>query len=90
MKVVSKILAGSLGLTAIAVSAPAAAQYGGYPGSTYPGTGYGYPGTGNDVVGSILNSILGGRSYALIVRRIQWHRTLFHFERLSVDLRKTS
>jgi hypothetical protein len=64
MKVVSKILAGSLGLAAIAVSAPAAAQYGGYPGGTYPGTGYGYPGTGNDVVGSILNSILGGRSYA--------------------------
>ena len=61
MKAFTKFVAGGLGLAAMAASAPAAAQY--YPG--YPGGGYGYPGTGGgDVVGSILNSILGGRSYA--------------------------
>ena len=62
MKAITKILAGAAGLAALAASAPAAAQY--YPG--YPGGGYGYPGGGyggGDVVGSILNSILGGRSY---------------------------
>jgi len=67
MKAFTKILAGAAGLAAIAVSAPAAAQYyPGYPGGGgYPGGSYGYPGTGGgDVVGSILNSILGGRSYA--------------------------
>jgi hypothetical protein len=62
MKAFTKFLAGGLGLAAVAAAAPAAAQYGGYPG--YPGGGYGYPGTGGNVVGSILNSILGGRSYA--------------------------
>ena len=62
MKAFTKFLAGAAGLTAIAASAPAAAQYGGYPG--YPGGGYGYPGTGGDVVGGILGQILGGRSYA--------------------------
>lgn len=63
MKAFTKFLAGAAGVAAIVASAPAAAQYGGYPG--YPGGGYGYPGTGGgDVVGSILNSILGGRSYA--------------------------
>ena len=61
MKAFTKFLAGGLGLAALAAAAPAAAQYGGYPG--YPGGGYGYPGSGN-VVGTILNSILGGRSYA--------------------------
>ena len=63
MKAITQFLAGGLGLAAMAASAPAAAQY--YPG--YPGGGYGYPGGGygsGDVVGSILNSILGGRSYA--------------------------
>lgn len=63
MKAVTKMLAGGLGIAALAAAAPAAAQY--YPG--YPGGGYGYPGGGyggGDVVGSILNSILGGRSYA--------------------------
>jgi hypothetical protein len=64
MKAITKILAGAAGLAAIVASAPAAAQYGGYPGypgGAYPGYGYGY---GNqNVVGSILNSILGGRSY---------------------------
>ena len=64
MKAITKILAGAAGLAAVVASAPAAAQYGGYPGypgGAYPGYGYGY---GNqNVVGSILNSILGGRSY---------------------------
>lgn len=64
MKAITKILAGAAGLAAIVASAPAAAQYGGYPGypgGAYPGYGYGYGNT--NVVGSILNSILGGRSY---------------------------
>lgn len=68
MKAISKILVGGAGLAALAAAAPAAAQY--YPG--YPGGGYGYPGGsygnpgygGGNVVSSILNSILGGRSYA--------------------------
>jgi hypothetical protein len=60
MKAITMILAGGLGLAALAASAPAAAQY--YPG--YPGGGYGgYPGSGN-VVSDILGQILGGRSYA--------------------------
>jgi hypothetical protein len=67
MKALTKILAGAAGLAALAAAAPAAAQYGGYPG--YPGGGYGYPGSGygygsGNAVGAILNSILGGRSYA--------------------------
>lgn len=66
MKAITKILASGLGLAALVASAPAAAQYyPGYPGGGYgyPGGGYGYPGGGN-VVGEILNGILGGRSYA--------------------------
>ncbi len=60
MKAITMILAGGLGLAALAASAPAAAQY--YPGN--PGGGYGgYPGSGN-VVNDILGQILGGRSYA--------------------------
>jgi hypothetical protein len=60
MKAITKILAGAAGVAAIVASAPAAAQYGGYPGyGAYPGYGYG----NTNVVGSILNSILGGRSY---------------------------
>ena len=59
MKAVSKILLGGAGFAALAATAaPAAAQY--------PGYGYGYPNTGygqGNVVGSILESILGGRSY---------------------------
>ncbi|MCL6683395.1 hypothetical protein [Sphingomonas alba] len=60
MKAITKIMAGAAGLAAIVASAPAAAQYGGYPGGAYPGYGYGY---GNNPVGNILDSILGGRSY---------------------------
>jgi hypothetical protein len=62
MKAVSKILLGGAGFAALAATAaPAAAQYG------YPGYGGGYGGQygygqGN-VVGTILDSILGGRSY---------------------------
>lgn len=62
MKAFTKFLVGGAGLAALAAAAPAAAQY--YPPyGGYPGTGYGYGGGGN-VVGQILNSILGGRSYA--------------------------
>ena len=62
MKAITKIMAGAAGLAAIVASAPAAAQYGGYyPGTGYPGYGYG----NTNVVGSILNSILGGRSYGV-------------------------
>lgn len=57
MKAFSVVLAGGLGLAAMAAATPAAAQY-------YPGGGYGgYPGSGN-VVSDILGQILGGRSYA--------------------------
>ena len=64
MKALTKFLVGGAGLAALAAAAPAAAQYyPGYPGGGYPGGGYGYPGQGG-VVGSILDSILGGRSYA--------------------------
>lgn len=62
MKAVSKILLGGAGLAALAAAAPAAAQY--YP----PNSGYGYPGygygSGTGVLGTILDQILGGRSYA--------------------------
>lgn len=50
MKAVSMILAGGVGLAALASAAPAAAQY-------YPGYGYG---GGGDVVGQVLGQILGG------------------------------
>src|SRR5688500_4131260 len=47
MKAVMKILAGGVGLAALASAAPAAAQY-------YPG--YGQP----NVLGQVLNQVLGG------------------------------
>lgn len=70
MRAFTKFLVGGAGLAALAAAAPAAAQY--YPqypggGYGYPGGGYGYPGGGygqGGVIGSILDSILGGRSYA--------------------------
>ena len=76
MRAFTKFLVGGAGLAALAAAAPAAAQYyPQYPG--YPGGGYGYPGTGypgggygqGGVIGSILDSILGGRSYASNDRR---------------------
>ena len=64
MTAVTKILLGGAGFAALAaVAAPAAAQY---PGYGYPSTGYpGYPGYGQQggVLGSILESLLGGRTY---------------------------
>lgn len=64
MKAFTKILVGGAGLAALTAAAPAAAQYypqyPGYPGGGYPGGGYGQGG----VIGSILDSLLGGRSYA--------------------------
>jgi hypothetical protein len=59
MKAVSKLTFGGAALAALVVTAaPAAAQY-------YPNQGYGY-GSGygnNNVVGNILNQILGGGNY---------------------------
>jgi hypothetical protein len=52
MKAVTKILAGGIGLAALASAAPAAAQY-------YPAPGYGY---GNNVVGQVLGQILNPQS----------------------------
>lgn len=66
MKAVSKILLGGAGFAALAAAAaPAAAQYGypqsGYGGQYGYGNQYGY-GQGG-VLGTILDTILGGRSY---------------------------
>jgi hypothetical protein len=55
MKAVKVILAGGIGLAALASAAPAAAQY--YPG--YPGYGY----QNNNVVGQVLGQILGYGRY---------------------------
>jgi hypothetical protein len=54
MKAVTKFVAGGVAVAALAIAAPAAAQY--YPGYGY---GYGYPNGGN-VVGQVLNQVLGG------------------------------
>ena len=54
MKAVTKILAGGIGLAALASAAPAAAQY-------YPAPGYGY-GYNNNVIGQVLGQILNPRS----------------------------
>ena len=50
MKAVTMILAGGVAAAALVSAAPAAAQY-------YPGYGYG---SGGNVVGQILNSVIGG------------------------------
>lgn len=50
MKAVMKILAGGVATTALASAAPAAAQY-------YPG----YSNSGGNVVGQVLNQVLGGQ-----------------------------
>lgn len=54
MKVLTKILAGGVAAAALFTAAPAAAQY--YPGNPYGGYGYG----GGNVVGQVLNQVLGG------------------------------
>ena len=53
MKAIIKVLAGGVAIAALASAAPAAAQY--YPGYGYPGYGY-----GGNVVGQVLNNVLGG------------------------------
>jgi len=53
MRAFTKFLAGGVAIAALAGAAPAAAQY--YPGYGYPGYGYG----GGDVVGQVLNQVLG-------------------------------
>ena len=52
MKALKFVIAGSVAAAALMSAAPAAAQY--YPG--YPGYGYG----GGNVVGQVLNQVLGG------------------------------
>ena len=61
MKAISNIMLSGAAIAALVTAAPAAAQY-------YPNQGYGYGNqsygnNNNNVVGQILNSILGGRSY---------------------------
>lgn len=58
MKTITKGLAGAAAIAALAVAAPASAQF--FPGYGYPGYGYGYPGYGAGVIGSIINSVSGG------------------------------
>jgi hypothetical protein len=53
MRAISKLFAGGVGIAAVAVSAPATAQY-------YPGYGYGYGNPyGGNVIGEVLNGVLG-------------------------------
>lgn len=59
MKALTKIIAGGVGLAALASAAPAAAQY--YPAPSNP-YGYGY-GNNNNVVGQVLGQILGYGRY---------------------------
>ena len=54
MRALTKILAGGAFVAALVSAAPAAAQY--YPGYGNPGYGYG----GGNVVGQVLNQVLGG------------------------------
>src|SRR3954452_345672 len=56
MKAITKFLAGGAVIAAVVSAAPAAAQY--YPSNPYGG-GYGSPSGGN-VVGQVLNQVLGG------------------------------
>jgi hypothetical protein len=62
MKAISKIVAGGIGLAALAGAAPAAAQY--YPAPNYPypaPSPYGY---GQGGLGAIIDQLLGGNRYA--------------------------
>lgn len=61
MKATIKILAGGVGLAALAAATPAAAQY--YP-NPYPAPGYGYGYGQSGGLGAIIDSILGGNRYA--------------------------
>ena len=56
MKAITKVLAGGVVAAALLSAAPAAAQY--YP----PSYGYGYNG-GANVIGQVLNQVLGGSTY---------------------------
>ena len=56
MRAFTKILAGGVAAAGLFAAAPAAAQY--YPG--YPGYGYGYPGSGGNVIGQVISQALGG------------------------------
>lgn len=56
MKAVTKLMFSGAAIAALVTAAPAAAQY-------YPGGGYGQGYGNNNVVGNILNSILGGQNY---------------------------
>jgi hypothetical protein len=55
MRAITKFLAGGVAIAALASAAPAVAQY--YPGYGNPGYGYGYG--GGNVVGQVLNQVLG-------------------------------
>ena len=57
MKVLTKLIAGGVGLAALATAAPAAAQY--YPQQPYPNYGYG----NQNPVGQIIGQILGYGRY---------------------------
>ena len=59
MSAMKFLLAGGVAAAALMTAAPAAAQY--YPSYGYPGYGYGYG--GGNVVGQVLNQVLGGGSY---------------------------
>ena len=60
MKALTKVLAGGIGLAALAGAAPAAAQY--YPNYPYGGGYGGYGQQGG--LGAIIDQILGGNRYA--------------------------
>lgn len=69
MKALTKVLAGGIGLAALAGAAPAAAQY--YPGYGYGGYGQGYNygqgygyGYNQGGLAAVIDQILGGNRYA--------------------------